>query len=80
MQRLQFFLCEAAWDAEAINARRLALLAISASAHGVLIINDREHRKDGSTTDHVARQYLGSVGKIDSGIVTVTTLCLTNHR
>ena len=27
MQRLQFFLSEAAWDAQAINARRLALLA-----------------------------------------------------
>ena len=27
VQRLQFFLSEAAWDAQAINARRLALLA-----------------------------------------------------
>ena len=29
-------------------------------------------RKDGSATDHVAHQYLGSVGKIDNGIVAVT--------
>ena len=79
VQRLQFFLCEAVWDAEAINARRLALLATSASVHGVYIIDDTGHRKDGSTTNHVARQYLGSVGKIDNRIVTVTTLCLTNH-
>jgi SRSO17 transposase len=34
----------------------------------------RGDRKDGSATDHVARQYLGSVGKIDNGIVAVTTL------
>ncbi|GAC1530530.1 MAG: hypothetical protein NVS2B4_09450 [Ramlibacter sp.] len=27
VQRLQFFLCEAAWDSEAVNAKRLALLA-----------------------------------------------------
>ena len=27
VQRLQFFLSEAAWNAEAVNARRLALLA-----------------------------------------------------
>ncbi|CAN5472089.1 IS701 family transposase [soil metagenome] len=78
VQRLQFFLSEAAWDAEAINARRLALLAAepatSASAEGVLIIDDTGDRKDGSATDHVARQYLGSVGKIDNGIVAVTTL------
>ncbi|CAM3888067.1 transposase [Polaromonas hydrogenivorans] len=78
MQRLQFFLSEAAWDAEAINAKRLALLAAepatAPSANGVLIIDDTGDRKEGSATDHVARQYLGSVGKIDNGIVAVTTL------
>jgi len=67
VQRLQFFLSEAAWDAEAINVRRLALLAAepatSASAVGVLIIDDTGNRKDGSATDRVARQYLGSVGQ-----------------
>ena len=40
----------------------------------MLIIDDTGDRKDGSATDHVARQYLGSVGKIDNGIVAVTTL------
>ncbi|CAM3759824.1 IS701 family transposase [Polaromonas hydrogenivorans] len=78
VQRLQFFLSEAAWDAEAINARRLALLAAepatAPSANGVLVIDDTGDRKEGSATDHVARQYLGSVGKIDNGIVAVTTL------
>ena len=79
MQRLQFFLSEAAWDAEAVNARRLALLvaepATAPSAQGVLVIDDTGDRKDGRATDHVARQYLGSVGKVDNGIVAVTTLC-----
>ena len=78
VQRLQFFLSEAAWDAKAINARRLALLvaepAMAPSATGVLAIDDTGDRKDGSATDHVARQYLGSVGKVDNGIVAVTTL------
>jgi SRSO17 transposase len=40
----------------------------------VLVIDDTGDRKDGSATDPVARQYLGSVGKIDNGIVAVTTL------
>jgi SRSO17 transposase len=84
VQRLQFFLSEAAWDAEAINARRLALLAEEAatapSPEGVLIIDDTGDRKDGSATDHVARQYLGSVGKIDNGIVAVTTLWASEER
>jgi len=37
---------------------------------------DRRHRrrKDGRHTAHVARQYLGSVGKTDNGIVAVTSL------
>ena len=75
---------EAAWNAEAINAWRLALLAAepatAASAEGVLIIDDTGDRKDGSATDHVARQYLGSVGKIDNGIVAVTTLWADEER
>ena len=78
VQRLQFFLSEAAWDGEAVNAKRLALLlaepATAPSAAGVLVIDDTGDRKDGSATDHVARQYLGSVGKVDNGIVAVTTL------
>lgn len=67
VQRLQFFLSEAAWDAETINAKRLALLAAepatAPSAGGVLVIDDTGDRKDGSATHHVARQYLGSVGQ-----------------
>jgi hypothetical protein len=41
---------------------------------GALVIDDTGDRKDASTTAHGARQYLGSVGKIDNGIVAVTSL------
>jgi SRSO17 transposase len=78
VQQLQFFLSEAAWDADAITARTLQLLSAdcltASTAEGVLVIDDTGDRKDGGATDHVARQYLGSVGKIDNGIVAVTTL------
>ena len=40
----------------------------------MLVIDDSGDRKDGTETAHVARQYLGSVGKIDNGIVAVTSL------
>src|SRR6185437_14336038 len=44
VQRLQFFLSEAPWDAEAVNARRLALLlgaaATAPHSDGVLVIDD----------------------------------------
>jgi DDE superfamily endonuclease len=41
---------------------------------GVLVLDDTGDRKDGTATAHAARQYLGSVGKIDNGIVAVTSL------
>jgi SRSO17 transposase len=78
VQRLQFFLSESHWDAEQINARRLELLMADpvTAPHegGVLVVDDSGDRKDGHATAHVARQYLGSVGKTDNGIVVVSTL------
>jgi DDE superfamily endonuclease len=40
----------------------------------VLVLDDTGDRKAGTKTAHVARQYLGSVGKTDNGIVAVTSL------
>jgi hypothetical protein len=78
VQRLQWFLSESAWDHEQINQQRIELLqadpATAAHAHGALVIDDTGDRKDGTATAHVARQYLGSVGKTDNGIVAVTSL------
>jgi SRSO17 transposase len=78
VQKLQYFLSESPWDGEAINARRLAVLLDDPSTaphqEGVLILDDSGDRKSGTRTDHVARQYLGSVGKIDNGIVAVSSL------
>ena len=78
VQRLQFFLSESPWNAEAVNRRRLELLvtdpATAPHEDGVLVIDDSGDRKAGTKTAHVARQYLGSIGKIDGGIVAVTSL------
>ena len=78
VQGLQFFLSESAWDHERVNQRRLELLlgdpATRPHEGGVLVIDDTGDRKDGRHTAHVARQYLGSVGKTDNGIVAVTSL------
>jgi SRSO17 transposase len=77
-QQLQYFLSEADWDALAVNARRLELLLADSAtvphAGGVLVIDDTGDRKAGAHTAHVGRQYLGSVGKLDNGIVAVTSL------
>ena len=78
VQRLQWFLSESTWDHEAVNQQRIALLqadpATAPHGQGVLVLDDTGDRKDGSATAHVARQYLGSVGKTDNGIVCVTSL------
>src|SRR5436189_4971449 len=50
VQRLQFFLSESTWDAEALNARRLELLlsAPATAPHdgGVRVMDDTGVRKD----------------------------------
>src|SRR6266702_794115 len=78
VQRLQWFLSESTWDHQAVNQQRIQLLcqdpATAPHAQGVLVIDDTGDRKDGHHTAHVARQYLGSVGKTDNGIVAVTSL------
>ncbi|WHM41531.1 transposase [Streptomyces sp. BPTC-684] len=77
VQRLQFFLSESAWDSEQVNAGRLELLLADPAAaphgNGVLVVDDSEDREAGTATAHVGKQYLGSVGKIDRGVVTATT-------
>jgi SRSO17 transposase len=77
-QRLQWFLSEAAWDVDALTARRLELLMRDPATRphdgGVLISDETGDRKDGTKTAHVAHQYLGSVGRIAHGIVSVTSL------
>jgi hypothetical protein len=77
-QGLQWFLSEAPWDAEQVNRRRVQLLVADPATrpqdHGVLVLDDSGDRKAGRHTAHVARQYLGSLGKTDNGIVAVTSL------
>ena len=77
-QRLQFFLSESAWDLEAVNARRVRMVRDDPKRtpheRGVLVIDETGDRKDGTKTDHVAHQYLGSVGRIANGIVSVSSV------
>lgn len=84
VQQMQFFLSESNWNADHIAQRTLQLLLAdpltAPASAGALVIDDTGDRKDGCATDHVARQYLGSVGKIDNGIVAVTTLWASEQR
>jgi DDE superfamily endonuclease len=84
VQRLQSFVSESTWEARAVNQRRLELLQADARTttheQGVLVIDDTGDRKSGKQTAHVGRQYLGSIGKIDNGLVVVSTLWADEER
>jgi hypothetical protein len=77
-QSLQWFLSESTWDPTAVNERRLALLCAdpvtAPTERGVLVIDEHGDRKWGSKTAHVGKQYLANLGKIDNGVVSVTSL------
>ncbi len=78
VQSLQWFLSESGWDPEAVNERRLALLLeepkTAPGGSGALVIDETGDRKDGKKTAHVGKQYLGGIGKIDNGVVSVSSL------
>lgn len=77
-QGLQWFLSESSWDPDTVNERRLELLLeapkIAPQASGALVVDETGDRKDGEKTAHVGKQYLGGIGKIDNGVVSVSSL------
>ena len=75
-QRLQWFLSESTWEPDMVNRRRLELLSSETAPNGdgVLAIDETGDRKWGTKTAHVGRQYLGSIGKVDNGVVSVSSL------
>lgn len=83
-QKLQWFLSESSWDPGLVNQRRLELLmagsATAPTASGALVIDETGDRKWGDKTAHVGRQYLGSMGKIENGVVSVHSLWADEQR
>jgi len=77
-QKLQWFLSESDWDERAVQKQRLRRLledpSTAPNREGVLVIDETGDRKDGHKTAHVGRQYLANLGKIDNGVVSVTSL------
>src|SRR5215216_6258611 len=77
-QSLQWFLSESGWDQEEVNERRLELSledpATAADQKGILVIDEHGDRKWGKHTAHVGRQWLANIGKIDNGVVSVSSL------
>jgi hypothetical protein len=77
-QSLQWFLSESGWKSDALNNRRIELLCsdpLSApDENGALIIDEHGDRKWGKKTAHVGRQWLGNLGKVENGVVSVSSV------
>jgi SRSO17 transposase len=75
VRTLQEFLVTTRWDQERMRSRLqqdLAATAIPDDALGTIgVIDETSCQKWGDQTPGVQRQYLGCVGKVDNGIVTV---------
>jgi len=77
-QGLQWFLSESNWSPQEINRCRVQIMLedprSAPRADGALVVDETGDRKDGKATAHVGKQYLGGIGKIDEGVVSVSSL------
>jgi len=75
--KMHHFITESPWDADCVNERRLEIMTLCRQTkprqNFSLIVDDTGHRKSGTITEGVGRQYIGEVGKTDNGLVMVTT-------
>ena len=72
-QQLQELLTRTAWDAAAMDRLRIAAMVARASVgNGVVIIDDTGFAKKGTHSVGVARQYSGTLGRVDNCQVLVT--------
>jgi SRSO17 transposase len=79
-QALHHFVAQAPWSVEELRTRRLTLLRQALAGRAfVLCIDETGDRKKGKTTDDVAHQSIGNLGKLAKGIVSVNASGILNH-
>ena len=71
-QSFHHFLTRSPWEVATFRQKRLDLIkAVLKGRAFILCIDETGDKKKGKTTDYVARQYIGNLGKIENGIVSV---------
>src|SRR5215472_4344643 len=79
-QALHHFVANAPWKVEELRTRRLTLIHKALGGRRfVLCIDETGDRKKGKTTDYVAHQYIGNLGKLANGIVSVNAYGILDH-
>src|SRR5919108_1466208 len=77
-QRLQEFLTNMQWDEADLNRQRVQkMIAEATLGDGVLVLDDTGFPKQGQASVGVARQYSGTLGKVDNCQIAVTC-CYTD--
>lgn len=78
-QSLHHFLRDAAWDVGQLRTTRLQLIRQQIGARPIsLCIDETGDVKKGTTTDYVAKQYIGNLGKTANGIVSVNAYAVVD--
>ncbi|MEO0839697.1 MAG: IS701 family transposase [Cyanobacteria bacterium J06643_5] len=71
-QSLHHFISNSPWSVTKLKEKRLSKIIRALNGNKItVVIDETGDRKKGKKTDYVSRQYLGSVGKVDNGIVSV---------
>jgi SRSO17 transposase len=79
-QTVHHFVANAPWSVAALRARRLTLLKQALAGRAfTLCIDETGDRKRGKTTDYVASQSIGNIGKLANGIVSVNASGVLDH-
>jgi SRSO17 transposase len=71
-QALHHVVAYAPWSVNELRKRRLTLVKQALAGRPfILCIDETGDRKKGKSTDYVAHQYMGNLGKLENGIVSV---------
>ncbi len=73
-QSLHHFVTNSPWDVTVLRQHRLAITKAALRSRAfTLCIDETGDKKKGKTTDYVTHQYVGNLGKIANGMVSVNT-------
>ena len=79
-QRLHHFLRDSPWSAAEVRAIRLHLIREQIAIQPIsLCIDETGDVKKGQTTDYVAKQYIGNLGKTENGMVSVNAYAVVEN-
>ena len=78
-QNLNHFLRESSWSVEALRELRLKLIRQLIGIRPIILcIDETGDVKKGASTDYVAKQYIGNLGKTANGMVSVNAYAVVD--